>query len=164
MATERLFYPRKKQARYVAKLSRWQKRILEALWWWEDSLGQWLWEHPGDSLWQYKKTAHADGMPWCPRQILGVNRWETMPWGPRERTDASRSLRRLEQRELVERIPFQTWPGPPGSSSLLVMMFDRTYGFETVYRNSDRKMSQLPKCLQHKDIQSPFTKNGDDPP
>lgn len=33
MARERLFYPRKKQARYVAKLSHWQKRILESLWW-----------------------------------------------------------------------------------------------------------------------------------
>jgi hypothetical protein len=39
------------------------------------------------------------------------------------------------------------------------MMFDRTCGFETVYRNSDRKMAQPPNCLQHKDIQSPFTKS-----
>jgi hypothetical protein len=45
-------------------------------------------------------------MDWCPRHILGVTHWETMPWGLRERTDASRSLRRLEQRGLVERIPF----------------------------------------------------------
>jgi hypothetical protein len=43
--------------------------------------------------------------------------------------------------------------------TLLVMMFDRTRGFETVYRNSDRKMPQLPKGLQHKDIQLPFTKS-----
>jgi hypothetical protein len=49
-----------------------------------------------------------------------------------------------------------------GSSSLLVMMFDRTCGFATVYRNSE-KMPQPPNCPQHKDIQSPFTKSDEDP-
>jgi hypothetical protein len=106
MARERRFYPRKKQARYVAKLSRWQKRILKELWWWEDGLDRWLWEHPGDSLWTDQKASREEGMDWCPRRIIGVDRWEIIPWGPRERTDASRALRRLEQRGLVERIPF----------------------------------------------------------
>jgi hypothetical protein len=52
---------------------------------------------------------------------------------------------------------------PFGSSSLLVMMLDRTCGSETVYRNSDRKLPQPPNGLQHKDIQSPFTKSDEDP-
>ena len=43
------------------------------------------------------------------------------------------------------------------------MLFDRTYEIETVYRNSDRKMPQLPNCPQHKDMQSPFTKSAEDP-
>ena len=43
------------------------------------------------------------------------------------------------------------------------MMFDRTCEIETVYRNSDRKMPQPPNGLQHKDMQSPFTKSDEDP-
>jgi hypothetical protein len=50
-----------------------------------------------------------------------------------------------------------------GSSSLLVMIFDRTCGFETVYRNSDRKMPQPPNGPPHKGIQSPFTKSDEEP-
>jgi hypothetical protein len=39
-------------------------------------------------------------------------------------------------------LPGQTWPQPPGSSSLLVMMFDRRYGSEKVFRRDNRKMLQ----------------------
>jgi hypothetical protein len=54
-------YPRTKQARYVAKLSRWQKQILEALWRWEAELDTWLEAHPGDSQWQTVKVMRAEG-------------------------------------------------------------------------------------------------------
>jgi hypothetical protein len=50
-----------------------------------------------------------------------------------------------------------------GSSSLLVMLFDRTCEFETVYRNSGRKMSQPPNYLLHKGIQAAFTKSDEEP-
>ena len=52
---------------------------------------------------------------------------------------------------------------PFGSSSLLVMMFDRTCGIETVDRNSGRNMSQPPNDLRHKGIQAAFTKSDEDP-
>ena len=57
----------------------------------------------------------------------------------------------------------QSSPRHPGSSSFLVMMFDRTCEIETVYRNSDRKMPQPPNNPGYKDIQSPFTKSAEDP-
>jgi hypothetical protein len=46
---------------------------------------------------------------------------------------------------------------------LLVMLFDRTCGIATVYRNSDRKMPQPPNYLLHKGIQAAFTKTDDEP-
>ena len=50
-----------------------------------------------------------------------------------------------------------------GSSSLLVMLFGRTCGIETVYRNSGRNMSEPPNDLRHKGIQAAFTKSDEDP-
>jgi hypothetical protein len=60
-------------------------------------------------------------------------------------------------------LPMQSSPKLPGSSSLLVMLFDRTCEFETVYRNSGRNMSQPPHDLRHKGIQAAFTKSDEDP-
>jgi hypothetical protein len=49
------------------------------------------------------------------------------------------------------------------SASRLVMMLGGTCGFEMAYRHSDREISQPPNCMQHKDIQSPFSKSDEDP-
>jgi hypothetical protein len=48
-------YPRTTQARYVAKLSGWQKYILKKLWHWEADLDAWLETHPGDTACQTVK-------------------------------------------------------------------------------------------------------------
>jgi len=51
-----------------------------------------------------------------------------------------------------------------GSSSLLVMTFDRSYGSEKVSRRDDRKMLHLHNCLECKRVQAAFTKSAEDPP
>jgi hypothetical protein len=50
-----------------------------------------------------------------------------------------------------------------GSSSLLVMMFDRSYRSKKVFQRDDRKMLQPHNWLEHKDISAAFTKSDEDP-
>lgn len=98
-------YPRTTQARYVAKLSGWQKYILKKLWHWEADLDAWLETHPGDTACQTVKQVREEGMDWAPRYLR--NQFDAeRPWTPSDRARMSRSLRRLEARGLVVRILF----------------------------------------------------------
>jgi hypothetical protein len=98
-------YPRKKHARYVAKLSRWEKDILMKLWFWEADFDKWIETHPGDSQLQTVKRIREAGMDWQPRRLR--NQFDARrPWTPSDCARVSRAWHRLEARGLIERILF----------------------------------------------------------